>query len=238
MKMLENKLSLLTYAHSKCADIHSAYFSRLKKYFPSLKHNYVTSDISIPYGINIVYSDSDDHYTQMITALSKIPTDYVIYAQEDYILYDYVNIEELNYILDVMETDSDIPFIRMIVSGVGNYTIPYNNKLEYIDCTSEYYFSTQATVWRKDVLIEMFDKSKVQSIFNEPQNSPFLKQISSKGLYYKNMETPAGGHFNSKVYPYVATALVKGKWNMKEYSSQLTELFQEHNIDVNERGIF
>jgi hypothetical protein len=84
----------------------------------------------------------------------------------------------------------------------------------------------------------MFNKSKVKSIFDEPQNSIALKEISPRGLYYMNTEKPVGGHFDSVVYPYTATALVKGKWNMKEYSSQLTEIFQEYDLNVNERGTY
>lgn len=238
MKQLENKLSLLTYTHTKCADVHQAYFSRLNKYFSSLTHNYVTCNEFVPYGKCVVYSDEDPHYIQMVKVLEQIPTEYVIYAQEDYILYDSVNTKELDYIVNVMDADSTIPFVRMIVSGVGTYTIPYNDKLSYIDCSSEYYFSTQVSVWRKDVLIKMFNKSKVNSIFDEPQNSTALKEISPRGLYYMNTEKPVGGHFDSIVYPYTATALVKGKWNMKEYSNQLTEIFQEYDLNINQRGTY
>ena len=75
-----------------------------------------------------------------------------------------------------MELDKDIPFVRLIVSGVGNGNVVYNNSLNYVDINSEYYFSTQATIWRKSVLVEMFEKSQIDTIFNEPLNSPFLKE--------------------------------------------------------------
>ena len=37
------------------------------------------------------------------------------------------------------------------------------------------------------------------------------------------------------IYPYVATAIVKGKWNIKEYPI-LENLLKSYNIDKNIRG--
>ena len=45
-------------------------------------------------------------------------------------------------------------------------------------------------------------------------------------------------HWDSKVYPYVATAIVKGKWNYSEYESELSSLHKEYNVDKNIRGEF
>ena len=43
-------------------------------------------------------------------------------------------------------------------------------------------------------------------------------------------------HYDSSVYPYVATAIVKGKWNMSQYPKQLEEILRENKINVNDRG--
>jgi hypothetical protein len=39
------------------------------------------------------------------------------------------------------------------------------------------------------------------------------------------------------VFPYIATAINKGKWNMSEYSKELDFLFKEYNVNPFERGI-
>ena len=36
-------------------------------------------------------------------------------------------------------------------------------------------------------------------------------------------------HFDSLVYPYIATAIVKGKWNFQEYP-ELKKLLDSYNI--------
>lgn len=232
-----NNLSLLTYTHTKAADLHPAYFGRIKKHFPQLENVYVTCNEHIPYGNCVVYNNSDSHWVQMVNALNKITTDYVIYCQEDYILFDDVLVEDIQKYLDTMDSDTEIPFIRLIVSGVDNGNVVYGDSLNYVDVNSEYYFSTQATIWRKSVLIEMFTKSKIDTIFNEPLNSPFLRGISSKGLFSSKIGKKVGGHFNSKVFPYIATAVVKGKWNFSEYEPELDLLFKEYNINPFQRGI-
>ena len=43
-------------------------------------------------------------------------------------------------------------------------------------------------------------------------------------------------HWDSKVYPYIATAVVKGKWNTKEYPNEMSVIADEYNIDYNIRG--
>jgi hypothetical protein len=42
-------------------------------------------------------------------------------------------------------------------------------------------------------------------------------------------------HGDSLIYPYVATAIVKGKWNISEYP-ELRQLTAAYDIDWQERG--
>lgn len=225
-----NNLSLLTYTHSRCANLHLPYFKRIEKYFPSLTNNFVTSNEVVNYGKCILYDDNETYSEQMINALYRIQTTYVIYSQEDYILFDLVDDKEISSLLEVMDLDKSISFIRLICSGVDNMNRPYSNKLYYIEPDSRYFFSTQITIWRKEVLIKMFRRSQTKSIFDEPLNSIFLKQINAIGLYTIEKGNRVGNHYNSLIYPYMATARVKGKWNFNEYSNELKNLFNEFNI--------
>ena len=83
----------------------------------------------------------------------------------------------------------------------------------------------------------MFEKSQIDTIFNEPLNSPFLKEITQKGLFSTKVGNQVGGHFNSKVFPYTATAIVKGLWNYSEYEKELDLICTEYNINPFLRGI-
>jgi hypothetical protein len=44
-------------------------------------------------------------------------------------------------------------------------------------------------------------------------------------------------HYDSSVFPYIATAINKGKWNYSEYQTELDSLFAEYQINPFERGI-
>ena len=228
-----NNISLLTYTHGKCTDLHVAYFGRLKKFFPELVHNIVTSNEFVPFGTYVWYDDNDSHSNQMLNALSKVPTDYLIYSQEDYILFDRVKIEEINKAIEILNTDPKVGFIRLIHSGLGwDCARSYNDDYNYIDKTSDYYYSTQITVWRKSAMEQMFELSKVSSIFQEPYNSPYLRDLGIDGLYEKKRGSAVGGHYNSYTYPYIATAKVKGKWNLQEYPNELLAVSNEYNISI------
>lgn len=37
-------------------------------------------------------------------------------------------------------------------------------------------------------------------------------------------------HYDSSIWPYIATAIVKGRWNFSEYPNELKYLFDEYSI--------
>ena len=57
-------------------------------------------------------------------------------------------------------------------------------------------------------------------------------------FYFHESSPHRGGHFDSKAYPYIATALIKGKWNTAEYQKEIDQLAEEYSIDINQRGNF
>ena len=60
---------------------------------------------------------------------------------------------------------------------------------------------------------------------------------NQNGLYYYNEEPQRGSlHFDSNIFPYVATAVNKGKWNLKQYKGELTPLLEHYDIDWKIRG--
>ena len=234
---MEN-ISLLTYTNSKCSDIQKLYFDSIKLYFP-IENHFVLSDNEInESSITLIkYDNNSKYYEQILHSLDKIKTDYVIYSQEDYVLYDYVNVDKINQYIEILNKDDKLMFIRLIISGIDGDEESYNDELMIVKNYHDYYFSTQITIWKKEHLKKMFELSKVESVFDEPKNSPFLKSLNKVGLCTKLLGDKIGSHFNSVIYPYIATAIVKGKWNFSEYESILLDLFKKYNIDYNIKGV-
>lgn len=230
-----NNLTLLTYTHSSVADLHKPYFGRIKKFFPGLQHSVVTCNTPVEVGDVewVPYSDLYRHSHHMITALDHITTEYVLYSQEDYILYDYVQEDKLLEYMEVLAEGNLVHFVRLIKSGVGQSRAVYNEELAFVDpYENPYFFSTQATIWRRDVLRAMYLKSNVNSIFDETQNSSALAGLGAHGVYTIKVGSQVGGHYNSLVYPYIATAKVKGRWNLAEYSKEIRQLANEYNLQI------
>ena len=231
-------LTLLTYTHSKASDLHNLYFDRVKKFF-NPQNQVVLCDKEINYeGIVMsIYDNESKYYEQMVNALDTVKTNFVIYSQEDYILFDDVNMDKINDLISTLENDKKISFIRLIYSGIDFNVIDYNEELIYLNPEHQYYFSTQITIWRTQDLRDMFNKSKTETIWDETKNSIHLKELNKIGLCVKSKGDKVGGHFNSSIYPYIATAIVKGKWNDSEYGNQLNTIYGEYNINKEIRGV-
>jgi hypothetical protein len=230
-----NNLTLLTYTNSNAQDIHSLYFNRVKKYFSSIKNVVAASDEDIS-GINtILYKNDQPYFEQICNTLDKITTEYILYNQEDYILFDYVDTEKIQETIGTLAKNNNVAFVRLIQSATQN-SVQVNENYLQLDKNHQYFYSAQAAVWRKTDLKDMFLASKAQSIRDEPQNSSFLKRLNKYGLCVTGRGRKIGDHFNSLVYPYIATAVVGGKWNCSEYEEELSELFEEYSINKNIRG--
>ena len=233
-----NNITLLTYSHSNCSDIHLMYLDSIEKYCNYIPHNILIDKPIRDSRVNeIIYENDSNYYEQMLLGLTKIDTEYLIYSQEDYILFNKIDEEKINQYILLMNSDKNILFIRLINAGLNGNEKEYNNEFVIIDKDNEYYFSTQITIWRRDILIEMFKLSKIKIIGDEPLNSPYLKKLNGIGLCTKLKGEKIGGHYNSVIYPYMATAILRGKWNYSEYGDKLKSLISEYKIDKNIRGI-
>lgn len=234
---MEN-ISLLTYTHSNCTDVHKIYFDSIGDFFKNITHYTLTNEqIDDDRTIQVIYDDNSDYYEQMLQGLSKIKTDYLIYSQEDYILYDEVNLSLLNDYVKLLDNNKDVMFLRLISAGLHGNEPDYNENFVIIDSDNEYLFSTQITLWRKESLEQMFRLSKSKYIYDEPKNSPYLKQLNGLGLCTKLKGNMVGNHFNSLIYPYTAVAILRGKWNFSQYGEILEKLLNKYNIDKNKRGL-
>jgi hypothetical protein len=234
--MIEN-LSLLTYTHSNCSDVHKMYLDSIENYYTNERHYVLSNEVIVDNRIKqIIYNDTD-YYEQILLSLSKIDTEYLIYSQEDYILYDKVNTVLLNECIEILNSDENVMFIRLIDSGMSGNEKDYSDKFLIVDKDSEYFFSTQITLWRKNILKKMFESSKVKKISDETKNSPFLSSLGGIGLCTKLKGDRIGGHHNSVIYPYTAVAILQGKWNFSEYGNILEKLLDRYKIDKNKRGI-
>lgn len=101
-------------------------------------------------------------------------------------------------------------------------------------------FAQQASIWKTNALIDIFENSPSQNgrMQQEPGGSAICRKLGITGLQYHNGNEIKRGihHWDSNIYPCIATAINKGKWNLTEYHDILNPLLQTYNINVTERG--
>lgn len=235
----------VTYTHSNCKDVWVPYFDSLKNFCPGI-HNYILVDkfpstYFIHYGALFFkeYDDSANYCSEFVRILNDIPFEYFIYMQEDFILYDHVKKEEIERLREYLEK-TGFSYARLIKCGdLSDVKLEENIFLaksgqQHNSINS---YSMQPTLWRKEDFIKLYTGAN-QSKFGENMSyTHAMNQLGLEGVYYFNGEKKRGSnHHDSSIFPYTATAIVRGKWNTGEYSSELEKIFKLHSIDKNLRG--
>ena len=72
---------------------------------------------------------------------------------------------------------------------------------------------------------------------HEPNGSKICRGLGLTGLqHYSGTKKRGIHHYDSEVFPCIATAVVKGLWNISEYPEEMAKVIQEFKIDVKLRG--
>lgn len=241
-------LSLVIDSTYKYSDVWKPCFGQLDKFFSTNINKYLCTDIydtSINTSnlIPIYYDNNDSYRNQFLGCLRQIPEKYILYISEDYILYDTVKMNIIETLVDVLETDTKYHFIKLLRGP--EKVFEYSEKYPYlhiIDKNDSNFFAQQVTIWNKDALINVFQSSNYYNdrMQQEPGGSEICRRIGINGLqYFSGNEIKRGQyHYDSSVFPCIATAVVKGKWNELEYSKELTSIFKEYGIDKTIRGVY
>jgi len=237
--MSNNNCAILTYTNSNCSDVWPIYFGQLHKHAHFLQ-SYILSDIPVPTHCkaNFIYNNSDPYFIQWLSGLERIEEEYVIYAQEDFILYDSVDQVALEEYFDYLNKHPEYSYIRPIRCGFDNSLMHVEQDLFEVPQSSDDIFQMQITIWRKPDLQKLFAHVKSQKWFESNAWRQGCRDLNIRGLFTYRGEPKRGKyHYDSSTYPYVCTAVSRGKWNMNEYADIMQSLFSAYNVDPSKRGI-
>jgi len=238
-------LALVIDSTSKYSDVWTPYFGQLKKFFPKEIKKYLITD-EMPFDVEIenltpVYYDNAESYrNQFLKSLKQVKEKYMLYNSEDYILYNSVDIDEILALVELLEEDGLYDFVKLIKGPerTTEYSSNYPN-VRVIDKGNNF-FAQQASLWKTASLIDVFENSVPSNgrMEQEPQGSDVCKKIGINGLqYHIGTEVKRGSqHWDSIIFPCIATAVTKGKWNTREYGKELNEMFEEYGVKPETRG--
>ena len=236
------KFDLIVYTHSDYADVWPIYFGQSKKYFPNAEKvcfvNKEDSRIPDDHRV-IIYNDKLTYRERVLFCLTQMNSDYIIFHHEDMFLYDEPDkIRILNY-RTILGLEPNKSFVKLIRGGMQEgESSNYYQELKHIDKTFEYIFAIQPSIWKFENFKKVFKYGKGDNIWQfEVDAQRVCGERNIMGYYVDDDGIKRGKfHWDSKVYPYVATGIVKGKWNFLEYKEELTKLLKEYNIDYKTRG--
>ena len=239
------KPTILMYTHTDVNDIWKLFFGQSEKWLKDYKKiiclNREISNNSIPSDYEkIYYNDSLIYRLRLLNCLKQIKDDFIIYHHEDMFLYEKPDLDRLEKYTDYLINNKNYHFVKLIRGGnqIGVGDLKYN-ELKKINNTFEYIFAIQPTIWKREKLIELIENSKGNTIWEfEVEAQKACRKNNIYGYYVDDGGVKRGRyHWDSKVYPYIATAIIKGGWNILEYEYELNKLFIEYNVDPKIRGI-
>jgi hypothetical protein len=224
---------LIVYTHTDMKDVWAMFFGQLKKYIGNTKvYVAVNKEDKLLSEYNqIVYDDTKLYTQRWAEILELIEDGTFMFIHEDMILFDKVDFQSLERYIGYVK-DNLVESIKLILAGdrfdewSGDKTLVTNEFSK---------FSIQPTIVQKRVFQQLVQTLQPMNIWN------FEQAILSTGRDFmvKMGEEKKRGifHYDSPVFPYIATAINKGKWNYSEYQTELDSLFKEYNINPFERGI-
>lgn len=243
MNTFDRRICHLTYTHTDCADVWPIYFRQMRRFFNlGMEHMVAVDQIDdrLPaYVRPIVYNDALPYPQRLMSCLELLSEfDYVFFDHEDMFLYDAPDRYELQAYYSYL-TSGALDHIRMIKGGDCKIEqvegIP---TLFRLDLRSKWIFSIQPSFWKRTVLLAVLKENPNVNIWDfEMKSQKAVKKLKLKaGFSYREGAKRGLHHFDNDIYPYIATAIVKGKWNLGEYREELGSLLQEHGIEPLVRG--
>ena len=141
-------------------------------------------------------------------ALQFIDTDIVLYMQEDYFLSAKVDNKYVEFFLDMMTENKNIPCIQLSNGGIPAVSKSSYELLFASDPNFFSYVSCQASLWRKETLLCLIREHETAWNF-EWWGSKRAKYFKYEFLVVdpKLFEATENG-----IIPYIMTGVIGGKW--------------------------
>jgi hypothetical protein len=235
---MRDEVVLIVDTNSNYSDVWDPCFVRLDKYASKIK-KYVFTDTEkdVPKNYTpIIYDNSASYRNQLLSCLKQIKEKYIIYTSEDYILYDFVQLDKIEEISKFLD-ETDYSFCKFIKGPEKTYNL--DNNLFMIDKDDPNFFAQQASIWKTRDFQKVFETAPPENtrMQHEPGGSKICQQLGFTGLqYFSNTNKRGLHHYDSEIYPCVATAVVKGLWNISEYPVEVSDIMSEFKIDPSKRG--
>lgn len=219
--------SHIVYTHSDYDNVWEIWKHQIDKYLPNSSITVFTDSFTSDHTCNVVlYNDSLKYTDRVLSCLSKLPNEeeVVIYQHEDMFLYGNPDLDSISNFVDIVKREEAdlIGLIRVVENLIpfANYNNLYENPLGFK-------YSTQPTIAKVKTLRKIFSALPQKGIWDFEKNCYTVCDSLRSYYCYANDSKRGLIHYDSSIYPYIATAVCKGEWNIQEYSKELNQIFYE-----------
>ena len=245
MGLFDQRICHLTFSHTDCSDVWKLYFPQMREHFDSGMVHHVAvnrADEALPqYIAPVLYDEADPYPKRLLSCLKQLEQyEFIFFDHEDMFLYEQPDIQELQAYYDYI-TSGRLDHIRLIKGGEFKAeTVSDCPSLHVLSPRSKWIFSIQPSFWRRTTLIDILQANLKVNIWElEVKSQKVVRKMKLKAAFsYRAGRRRGLHHFDNDVYPYVATAIGKGKWNLGEYGTELGPLLEKNEIDPSLRGWF
>jgi hypothetical protein len=231
-----SKISILLYSHSDYSFLWKATIPLLVKYASEMKIYFLcdtTDNFEIPESwTTILYDPTTTVWSERINiALNLLPSEYIIYLQEDWLLIEPLKLDIFEYLLEFMEC-KECEFLMCF--GWDNY-----NK-DYSSCMYEDYILEKMprghmffpAIWKK-TLLEKICKNRLELKNYEGSTRDLTRDHNCYCV--TNIKNPNHIKTKSLFFPHYH-ALNGGRWVFNRFP-ELKELLESYGIDTSTREI-
>lgn len=233
-----NNLAFVLYSHSSLEWILPAFVGQQKECFPISCTKYLFYDkyLDIAEYDCKVYSEKAKYSKRLVDCLNQVKEEFVLMHHEDMLFHDDVDMDQFNYYIEVMKTSpANFAYIKMLRGGLSQQPLQkYMEGIYKLPDDEPYRYTAQPAIWRKEHLLKILNHYDNLSIYELEEGgvAQFMFENKFECLFAYNEGDKKRGmyHWDNSKYPFIATALCKGEWNMVEYDIEIANIKSEYNL--------
>ena len=229
-------IPILVYTHSEYSFLWKAAIPLLERYAAGLTIYWVTDSLGgylMPPDWNIRFYHPAVPWSERIRpVLKEIPSEYVIYLQEDWLLIDTLSPTRLAKFTQFMK--------RTSCEFLMSFPFPWTDEPDFIELDETHLYAMpchymQPAIWKKTLLEELCSVPRTIQEYEDMNCLEITSRRNCLGALCADYKTKLCHTTTSPLFPHIH-AIIKGGWTFKRYPA-LKALVEAYGIDTSTRHV-
>ena len=231
---------LVVFSHSDYAAITKIYFNMVDDHMNTFSQRFLITESGSKglenSAVSVFYDEEKNYVDRLIQGLVQIDQDIIFFSHEDMLITGQPS---MRHVLDALgEVEAGrLDYFSFARGGLQfGYPVPLLKSVRrYVNGLSPWIFSIQPSFWNRKSLISLLREHRGEGLweFEAGAQQTFRRLSLSGGFSGAKGKKRGSLHWESPLFPYIATAVVKGKLNWEEYPNELEEICKTYGLDPN-----